>query len=918
MSAIVNSIAGRMSLRTPQRTSLDILERISQTLTLRKGDDVADALVKVRAAFPEVEDFTDFEREFPSFCFALATGVGKTRLMGAFITYLYLARGFRHFFVLAPNLTIYDKLIRDFTPNTPKYVFHGIGEFSTNLPEVITGDTWESGRGVRRGNMLESDEIHVNIFNISKINAEVRGDKAPRIKRLHEVIGQSYFDYLSGLDDLVLIMDESHRYRASAGAKAINDLRPVLGLELTATPQVEVKGDAVPFKNTIFAYPLSAAMTDGFVKEPAVATRENFDPKQYSEEKLEVLKLEDGMRLHEDTKLKLDTYSKQTGRPAVKPFVLVVARDVEHAEALRKRIEDPSFFDGRYAGKVITVHSDQKTVEKDETIAQLMTVEQPANPTEIVIHVNMLKEGWDVTNLYTIVPLRKADSKTLVEQSIGRGLRLPYGKRTGVPEVDRLTIVAHDKFNEIVQYAKDPNSVIHGGMKTVFVPTERLKPVASHRMLDVALFGAPADAPAEVQKAKPLFTAPAHREIAKTALQIAERDFTRVARTEDFLKPDNLEKLVKAVEQAMVPAQGELPGAHPKENVREIVLKTLERKADFDIDIPRLLVAPKGESVWRHVSFDVDVSKISYHPVDEALLIEELKKGERYRLEGSADALMEAKLEDRIVDNLAQKDDICYDSEAGVLYDLVGQVVAHLRGYLKTDKAVRNVVLHHEADIAENVYSQMADHIEERADAYTIELSHGREPLIPPVGLSPETENDRDFRLEPSPKRDIPKMIFTGFNRCSFDRLRFQSDAERRFAVMIDRKDSGVRRWMKASPNQFRIYYKGEHRYDPDFVVELADRKLLCEIKADGDIEDREVQAKAREAAAWCEYATQLCKAAGAKPWSYVLIPESRIQENATLAAIERDCTFKLADDLLKKIRAFGVDLDGASSARPA
>ena len=69
---------------------------------------------------------TDFERDFPSLCFALATGVGKTRLMGAFISYLHAAYGYNHFFVLAPNLTIYDKLIGDFSPNSPKYVFKGI------------------------------------------------------------------------------------------------------------------------------------------------------------------------------------------------------------------------------------------------------------------------------------------------------------------------------------------------------------------------------------------------------------------------------------------------------------------------------------------------------------------------------------------------------------------------------------------------------------------------------------------------------------------------------------------------------------------------------------------------------------------------------------------------------------------------
>ena len=67
----------------------------------------------------------------------------------------------------------------------------------------------------------------------------MRGGKSPRIKRLSEYIGESYFDYLAGLPDLVLLMDESHRYRASAGVRAINELKPILGLELTATPFVE-------------------------------------------------------------------------------------------------------------------------------------------------------------------------------------------------------------------------------------------------------------------------------------------------------------------------------------------------------------------------------------------------------------------------------------------------------------------------------------------------------------------------------------------------------------------------------------------------------------------------------------------------------------------------------------------------------
>ena len=261
---------------------------------------------------------TDFEREFPSLCFALATGVGKTRLMGAFISYLHLAHGINNFFVLAPNLTIYNKLITDFTPNTPKYVFKGIAEFATEPPEIITGDNYEHSAATLFDQFVR---VKVNIFNISKINSEVRGGRAPRIKRLSEYIGESYFDYLANLKDLVLIMDESHRYRASAGVRAINELNPVLGLELTATPFVETSRGPVQFKNVIYDYPLAQALADGFVKEPAVVTQKNFDASQFTPARLEEIKLQDGIRLHENTKVELETYARQTGQPIVKPFL---------------------------------------------------------------------------------------------------------------------------------------------------------------------------------------------------------------------------------------------------------------------------------------------------------------------------------------------------------------------------------------------------------------------------------------------------------------------------------------------------------------------------------------------------------------------------------------------------------------------
>src|SRR5207244_11944225 len=100
MNRHVNSIAGRLSLRPPQRHSLEILNRVTEIVSPKKGSDVTAALATIRNEFPSV---TDFEKEFPSLCFALATGIGKTRLMAAFMSYLQLAQRLNNFLVLPTN-----------------------------------------------------------------------------------------------------------------------------------------------------------------------------------------------------------------------------------------------------------------------------------------------------------------------------------------------------------------------------------------------------------------------------------------------------------------------------------------------------------------------------------------------------------------------------------------------------------------------------------------------------------------------------------------------------------------------------------------------------------------------------------------------------------------------------------------------
>jgi type III restriction enzyme len=887
MNRHVNSIAGRLSLRPPQRRSLEILGRLCEIAPPSKDADRAAALEAVRSEFPSV---TDFEREFPSLCFALATGVGKTRLMGAFISYLYLAHGIKNFFVLAPNLTIYNKLIADFTPNTPKYVFKGVEGFAIDPPTIITGDNYESQAGVLYD---KPEDCKVNIFNISKINSEVRGGKSPRIKRLSEYIGESYFEYLAKLPDLVLLMDESSRYRASAGVRAINDLKPILGLELTATPFVETAKGAVAFKNVVYEYALARAMQDGFVKEPAVVTRKDFNPAGMRPEEVEQTKVEDGVRLHESVKVELETYARQTDQPIVKPFVLVIARDTTHAAKLLETIQGDKFFEGRYKDRVIQVDSSKTGKEEDEMIEKLLRVEHTEEPTEIVIHVNMLEEGWDVTNLYTIVPLRAANARILIEQSIGRGLRLPYGKRTEVAAVDRLNIVAHDRFQEILDDARRLDSPLRLEY-LVLDPSElerkTVTVVSKSAVAEQLGVGVSVTPPTVLvgQTRKPLFATEAEQKVAQVAYDVIQSLQTKPGEvpTVDALQQQEVQaKVVAAVKERLGSVQQALPGMEL--DVASVVAKTTEQVVLGTIDIPRIVVVPKGEMRCGYRPFKLNVATLRYPVPSDELWLQTLRTGEREVLALGRRGIEEQRLEDYVVGGLVDFDDVSYDDHAELLYDLATQTVNHFRTVLKYgDDDIRKVLRVHQKPIAEFIHAQLMQHYWEEATGYDAVVSRGFTELRESAYTASAKDTVLDYRDPPADKGKIAQYVYGGFDRCLYRLQKFQSDTERKMAVILDR-DS--RRWFRPAKGQFQIFYKSGHNqqeYQPDFVAEADDAIYMIETKAAASLADPEVLAKRDAGLQWCQHAGAYSLKHGGKPWKYVLVPHDAVAENMTLAGV--------------------------------
>ena len=884
MNQVVNNIKQRLSLREPLAEALEVVAKLADKLALKKpsGEEEYEAYLKEQLKLAqEVCPFCkNFERDFPSFAFSIATGIGKTRLMGACIAYLYLKKGIRHFFILAPNLTLYEKLIRDFGDTSyEKYVFKGLSEFVHNTPVVITGENYNSAHG-----LFSAQEIQINIFNISKFNSENRGG-APRMRRLAECLGQSYFDYLASLDDLVILMDEAHRYHADASKKAINELRPILGLEMTATPTDE-KGKS--FKNIVYEYNLAQALDDGkYVKIPTVARRKNFSKGTMSDEELDVLKIEDAINIHERTKVHLELYARNTNQQLVKPFILVVCRNIGHAERTKTLIEE-ELFDGRYAGKVLQIDSSTK---KDEEIEKLfVSLENTDNQIEIVIHVNMLKEGWDVKNLYTIVPLRAADAPILVEQSIGRGLRLPYGgKRTGDPDVDKLTVIAHENFEAVIAKAQDPSSVL-SKYSYIELDDEELSAEPS-KVVSVQTI-------IEVQQKKAI-------EAARTAIEKQEtkQKYDAIRAVSDMIpiantQVKNISELAKPEVKAFIrshaiaaikekakqsdPLFAEQIAAEQIAHIDEVVDEAINTFIDATIEIPRMTVQKevfKAEYRWfdldTRIGFDLpalqdELIRVSIGAGEQSVETIQIQSGRKFDNPINV-----------IVNALIDYDDIDYDENSELLYHLAGQALEAISANLEDKDTLAKVIHDFKKAIASSIYDQMKRHFVMQSTGYV------KPKVLPFTGIVPQNVKEiegygrTNYQTVIAPSH-LRKFIFTGYLKSYYVEYKFDSKTEHDFSFVLE-NDKKVLRWLRPAREQFSIYWSnGSKRYEPDFIVETTDTIYMVETKAATNVSTDEVQQKKAAAEEYCRHASEFTAENGGKPWRYILLPHDVVDRTAS------------------------------------
>lgn len=866
-------ISGVMSLRKPQTASLKILEEIVNSVSLRKGMNLKAALGAVHAMYPIC---SDFERDFMSLTFALATGVGKTRLMGAFIAYLYTQHNIKNFFVVAPGTTVYDKLKKDLSDfNSPKYVFKGLGCFSAP-PQIITDDDYRQ----KSLSIFDSD-IRIFVYNIDKFNKE-----GANMKKVNELIGDSFYDYLSNLPDLVMIMDESHHYRAEKGAQALNELNPLLGLELTATPLVTKGNKQVPFKNVVYEYPLSKAIEDGYTRTPFAVTRTDIDFYNFGDEQLDKMMLLDGILCHENIKGKLEVYAHNNGKHIVKPFMLVVCKDTDHAKWVESYIKSDEFRSGTYKNKTITVHSKQKGAETEANTRLLLEVERSDNPVEIVIHVNMLKEGWDVNNLYTIVPLRTAASKILREQMVGRGLRLPYGERTGDKDVDSVMLTAHDKFSDIIAEAQKGDSIFKAGN---IIKVEEIEP-EQITYTQLSLEVEPDKQLEEAYEQTKIEKTEKTDELLKKAAEIINDEVSRhIQHTPAHtVTPVQAKQIVETVKQKVVEDRD--LGDIFKENELPIAAWMLYKTEETHrvavskfIPIPRIKVTDAGVEEYVFVDFDLDLSEFNHVPIKNELLVQNLEDMyDRQRIKGDAIDFEGYNPKKVILEQLRQKPEIDYEKCSGLLFKLISTVCDH---YEKTYGAngMQNIIMMYKKDIANKIYKQMLQH-------FYCENGFLHEEVV----------GTRDYNLQQSYSfkekvglfeeynEDIRSVLFDGIKRGVFSCAKFDSHPELVLARVLENDTDDVLNWLRPAPQEFNLTYNHGKNYEPDFVVETEGTIYLVEVKGEDKLNDADVIAKKNRGIQYCEVASRWGKANGYKEWRYLFIPSKQVMPNSSFLQLAK------------------------------
>ncbi|HIZ00935.1 MAG TPA: DEAD/DEAH box helicase family protein [Candidatus Bacteroides merdipullorum] len=470
--AILNIVYLHEVLRV--QTVLDIYERVAPDL-------LAEA---------DLAQLAQEKYNFPKYVVKMATGTGKTWVMHALLLWQLLnarreetpsGRYTRHFLVVAPGLIVYDRLLdaykgrlcpgtaeRDVRTND----FHRSAElflppaYREEAFAFIEANTVSKEEGIGRkvtGDGLialtnwhlflpdkdeDTEDVVTGIFPVRPGTSA--GNALDTLDRRY--LRGSETDYLSSLPELMVINDEAHHIHELKRGGEVEEVEWQKGLnhiargkagrfcqvDFSATPYDTLgtgsKTVKLYFPHIVADFDLSTAMRQGLVKTLLLDKRqeltelEGLDFRAVRDDRGKVIDLSDGqrlmlraglekLRLLEEGFLKIDA-SKH-------PKMLVMCEDT----VVTTYVEQFLRGEGLAEEEILRIDSNRKgelgEAEWQRVRERLFNVDRYATP-RVIVSVLMLREGFDVNNICVIVPLRSSEASILLEQTVGRGLRLMW------------------------------------------------------------------------------------------------------------------------------------------------------------------------------------------------------------------------------------------------------------------------------------------------------------------------------------------------------------------------------------------------------------------------------------------------------------------------------------------------------------
>ncbi len=798
----------------------EAIDEIAARLDLRQPNKEA-----VQTLAAEVSQHYDVDQKAKPFeaVLEVATGVGKTYILTGAMELFWAANGVRDFVIVTPGRTILQKTRDNFTPGHPKSLLAPM----SFQPVVITSENFNSP--AMRAAMDDPLQVKVYLFTVQAL---IKPDSkvARKTHVFQEGIGSEFYAHLQGVGRLVVFADEHHTYYGAAFSKAMRDLNAWALVGLTATPDKKTPPDQI-----IFRYPLAAAIADKLIKTPVIVGRKDdlHDP---------LTKLTDAITLLNTKRDAVDAYVAATGAAAVNPVLLVVAEDISDADDSAAIVKSEDFFAGQYADAVLVVHS--KSKDPDAALEELGKVEEPTSPVRIIISVGMLKEGWDVRNVYVILSLRPSVSSILTEQTLGRGMRLPFGAYTGIEILDTLEVIAHERYEEVLRKANVLNKsfIDYRTRAAVRLNARGQQVVVTEKVTGIGqpiLVAPPGNDPAVLDnEAQPVLTT-----VEQRAVQAGEavlRMKQPIARRQEA--PIIMIPLLK-----MSPIKNPFTLADITDTDRFRKLGA-SLASDPDGELSRTVISAevvvgldnvKRTDIKTSPAADTVVSAPRLFPIEDL-------RAELVEMILASPAVPARKDQQAAVQPLIEAFFVGLGSKAvGILSAYLGRAGARL---------VRLV--------------------SEEQRRFTGNPEYDR--VVELKDFNPARATDRPVsgdRLGIFSKA----VAYDDWKRSLFAVEWFDSKPERTVANMVD-ADSGVRLWVRLHIGELPILWNSlGQEYNPDLIViDVDETHWVVEVKMDREMASEEVRGKRDSAMRWANYVTADVKVR--VPWRYLLVSETDVE----------------------------------------